>query len=124
MGYCSNKWMSDYTYSGITTRVAAVNGVAMIYTPDYALARWRIMLVHERGPRWGIPIPDEAPAEGDAESATIYDATGTELTQVTVYRTDIADMPAAMYMVPEPQVGWYAVSVAGAAPLPFAAQTK
>ncbi len=124
MGYCSNKWMSDYTYSGITTRVAAVNGVAMIYTPDYALARWRIMLVDERGPRWGIPIPDEAPAEGDAESATIYDATGTELTQVTVYRTDIADMPAAMYMVPEPQVGWYAVSVAGAAPLPFAAQTK
>jgi hypothetical protein len=124
MGYCSNKWMSDYTYAGITTRVAAVNGVAMIYTPDYALARWRIMLVDERGPRWGIPIPDEAPAEGDAESATIYDATGTELTHVTVYRTDIADMPAAMYMVPEPQAGWYAVSVAGATPLPFAAQTK
>jgi hypothetical protein len=124
MGYCNNKWMSDYTYSGITTRVAAVNGVAMVYTPAYALARWRIMLVDERGPRWGIPITDEAPAEGDAESATIYDATGTEMTSVTVYRTDIADMPAAMYMVPEPQPGWYAVAVAGTPPLPFAALTK
>jgi hypothetical protein len=124
MGYCSNKWMSDYTYTGISTRVAAVNGVAMVYTPDYALARWRIMLVDERGPRWGIPITDEAPAEGDPESAEIYDATGAELTSVTVYRTEIADMPAAMYMVPEPQPGWYAVAVTGRAPLPFAAQTK
>jgi hypothetical protein len=124
MGYCSNKWMSDYTYTGIITRVAAVNGVAMVYTPDYALARWQIMLVDERGPRWGIPITDETPAEGDPESATIYDATGAELTSVTVYRTDIADMPAAMYMVPEPQPGWYAVSVPGAAPLPFAALTR
>ncbi|HEX7500099.1 MAG TPA: M66 family metalloprotease [Polyangia bacterium] len=124
MGYCSSKRMSDYTYGGITSRVATVNGVAMVYTPNYALARWRIMLIDERGPRWGIPITDEAPAEGDAESATIYDATGTELTHVTVYRTDIADMPASMYMVPEPQTGWYAVSAAGAPPLPFAAQTK
>ena len=124
MGYCNSKWMSDYTYSGIATRVAAVNGVALVYTPAYALARWRIMLVDPRGPRWGIPIPDEAPAEGDPESATIYDGTGAELTEVTVYRTAIADaMPASMYMVPEPQPGWYAVAVAGAPPLPFAAPT-
>jgi len=123
MGYCSNKWMSDYTYSGITTRVAAVNGVTMVYTPDYALARWRVLLVDERGPRWGIPITDKIPAEGDPEPATIFDSTGAELTSVTVYRTDIADQPASMYMVPEPQPGWYAVAVAGAPPLPFAAPT-
>jgi len=124
MGYCNNKWMSDYTYSGITTRVAAVNGVAMVYTPDYALARWRVLLVDARGPRWGIPITDEIPAEGDPESATIFDSTGAELTTVAAYRTDIADYPASMYMVPEPQPGWYAVAIAGAPPLPFAAPTR
>jgi len=124
MGYCSNKWMSDYTYNGITTRVSAVNGVADVYTPAYALARWRILLADERGPRWGIPIADEVPAEGDPEPATIYDHTGAELTNVTVYRTAIGDLEASMYMVPEPQPGWYAVAVAGAPPLPFAAMTK
>ncbi len=124
MGYCNNKWMSDYTYSGIGTRVAAVNGVALVYTPAYALARWRILLVDERGPRWGIPVTHDAPAEGEAESATIYDATGAALASVTVYRTDIADVSASMYMVPEPQPSWYAVSVAGEPPLPFAARTK
>jgi hypothetical protein len=120
MGYCSNKWMSDYTYSGITTRVAAVNGVAMVYTPDYALAQWRVLLVDERGQRWGIPITDKIPAEGDPEQATVLDRTGAGLTSVTVYRTDIADQPGSMYMVPEPQPGWYAVAITGAPPLPFA----
>jgi hypothetical protein len=116
--------MSDYTYDGITIRVAAVNGVADVYTPDYAVAQWRVLLVDERGPRWGIPITDEVPAEGDPEAATIYDTTGAELTSVTVYRTRIGDLEASMYMVPEPQPGWYAVAVAGAPPLPFAALTR
>ena len=25
MGYCNSKWISDYTYAGITDRVATVN---------------------------------------------------------------------------------------------------
>ena len=119
MGYCNSKWMSDYTYNGITTRVAAVNGMAMVYTPDYALSRWRILLVDERGPRWGIPVTDAAPAEGDPEAATIYDGAGAVLTQVTAYRTAIGDLDASMVMIPEPQPGWYAVSVGGAPPLQF-----
>jgi hypothetical protein len=123
MGYCSTQWMSDYTYGAITTRVAAVNGVAMIYTPADALSRWRVMLVdQQRGPRWAAPITDEIAAEGEPESATIYDATGAVLASITVYRTDIADVPSSMYMVPEPQPSWYAISVAGGPPLPFAAQ--
>jgi hypothetical protein len=120
MGYCSTQWVSDYTYGGIATRVATVNGVTMIYTPAYALSRWRIMLVGQHGPRWAAPITEEIAAEGDPEPATIYDSTGAALADVTVYRTAIADSPTSMYMVPEPQPGWYAVAVAGAPPLPFA----
>ncbi len=121
MGYCNNQWMSDYTYQGILTRVAAVNGTSMEYTPPQALARWWILYVDEQGARWGIPYTDEVPALGAPETATIYDDTGAFLADVTVYRTAIGDVNASMYMVPEPQPGWYAIQVAGAAALPFSA---
>jgi hypothetical protein len=124
MGYCSNQWMSDYTYSGITTRVAAVDGAAMVYTPADEISRWRVLLVDERGPRWGIPIDDEVAADGIPETATVYDGTGAALTSVTVYRTEIGDSSASMVMVPEPQPNWYAVAVAGAQPLPFAKASR
>ena len=119
MGYCSSKWISDYTYKAFVTRMAAVNGVAMVYTPPDALSRWRVLLTDDRGPRWGIPITDEAPGEGDVEAATIYDITGVAVTSVAVYRTKIADIGGSMVMVPEPQPGWYAVAVAGAPAIAF-----
>jgi len=120
MGYCNSKWISDYTYAGLTTRMSAVNGVTMVYTPsDTVVSRWRILLVDERGPRWGIPITDEVPAEGEVEAATIYDASGAALTSVPVYRTAIGDIDGSMFMVPEPQEGWYAVAVAGSPAVPF-----
>ena len=111
MGYCNNQWISDYTYEGLATRVAAVNGVTMIYTPAAAAARWRILLADDRGPRWGIPITDEVAPEGVAETATIYDSTGAVLTTVVVYRTEISEGFGSMLMVPEPQPGWYLPSL-------------
>ncbi|MBN2576741.1 MAG: hypothetical protein JXP73_19410 [Deltaproteobacteria bacterium] len=119
MGYCSNQWISDYTYEGLATRVAAVNGVTMIYTPATALSRWRILLADDRGPRWGIPIAEEVAPEGEPETATIYDSTGLALTTVVVYRTEISDGFGSMLMVPEPQPGWHAVAVPGAPALAF-----
>ena len=121
MGYCANQWMSDYTYKGIATRVAAVNGVALMDTLSLVVARWRILYVDARGPRWGIAREDELPATGEPESAVVYGPTGAVLGPVEVYRTDIADSDIRMFMVPEPEAGWYAVSIAGSAPLPFAA---
>jgi len=120
MGYCNNQWVSDYTYEGLATRVAAVNGVTRIYTPDSALSRWRILLADPRGPRWGIPIDEPVPAEGEPESAIIYDDAGTAITDIVVYRTEMSDGFGNMFMVPEPQPGWYSVAVAGAPALPFA----
>ena len=121
MGYCSTQWMSDYTYAGITTRVAAVNGgSAHLMLPETS-SKWRVLLLDARGPRWGVPIEDEVAAEGEPETATIYDNTGGVLTQVVVYRTEIGDIPASMVWVPEPKPDWYAVEVTGAVPHPFAA---
>ena len=118
MGYCSNKWVSDYTYSAFATRVAAVNGVTMIYTPAYALSTWRVLLLGAGGARWGRPITQPSPGEGEPEQAVIYDRAGIPLTSITVYRTAISD-GGSMVMVPEPQSGWHAVAVAGAPSVPF-----
>jgi hypothetical protein len=121
MGYCSNKWMSDYTYNAISDRVASLNGKAlMLFSPD-ALNRWRVLLVDGQGPRWGIPIDQESLAEGTPEQATVYDQTGAAVDTITVYRTEIGDVDAASIMVPEPKPDWYAVQVTGAPPHPFAA---
>jgi hypothetical protein len=119
MGYCDNPWISDYTYGAIATRVAAVNGLATARVSVGAPARWRILLVDQRGPHWGNPIQNEVIAEGDPESATIYDGAGGALGTVVVYRTQIGDVDASMVMVPEPAPGWYTVAVAGAPPLAF-----
>ena len=121
MGYCNNQWVSDYTYAGITTRVAAVNGVTTHALLAETISKWRVLLLDPSGPRWGVPIEQEVAAEGEPETATIYDNTGAVLTTVVVYRTEIGDSSASMVWVPEPKPDWYAVEVAGAPPHPFAA---
>jgi hypothetical protein len=113
--------MSDYTYAGITTRVQAVNGVATHALLAETLSKWRVLLIDERGPRWGVPIENEVAPEGEPEMATIYGNTGAILTSVEVYRTEIGDISASMVWVPEPKPDWYAVEVIGAPPHPFAA---
>lgn len=120
MSYCTNQWMSDYTYGAIVTRVAAVNGVAMVHVPPQSLSRWRILLLDDKGPRWGIPITDETPPEGEAELATAQDAAGNTVANVVVYRTLIADMEASMIMIPEPRPGWSSIAVAGTPAISFA----
>jgi len=121
MSYCSPVWISDYNYSALLTRVASVNGVTNVLSVNVEMAKWRMLLLDERGPRWGIPVDEPAPAEGQAEVATVYDGTGSVLTSVRVYRTEISDIGGAVYMVPEPKDSWYAIAVDGAVPLPFAA---
>jgi hypothetical protein len=123
MGYCNNQWVSDYTYAGITTRVAAVNGqpAAMVLALPQTLSKWRVLLLDAKGPRWGVPIEQEVAPEGEPETATIYDNTGAVLTSAVVYRTEIGDVPSSMVWVPEPKPDWYAVAVTGAPPHPFAA---
>jgi hypothetical protein len=121
MSYCSPVWISDYNYKALVARVAAVNGVANVLTVHAEMAKWRVLLLDDRGPRWGIPLDEAAPAEGQPETATVYGSAGEELTSVSVYRTEVGDMSAAMYMVPEPKDNWYAIAVGDAVPLPFAA---
>jgi hypothetical protein len=121
MGYCSNQWTSDYTYRGLFDRVVYLNANYSEYVAPSALDRWRVLLLDKDGPRWGLPIQEPSLPTGTAEIARVYDATGTEIGPITVYRNEIADIEAAMVMVPEPEPSWYAVEVTGWRPHPFAA---
>jgi len=56
--------------------VAAVNGVTMVYTPNDALSTWRVLLLGDGGARWGRPITQPSPGEGEPEQAVIHDRAG------------------------------------------------
>jgi hypothetical protein len=119
MGYCSNVWLSEYTYGGITDRVALVNGNTTQALNTTPLKTWRVLLLGSKGPRWGMPITRPSLPEGKAVTANILDAKGALLTQVDVYRTEVSDSGSAVAMVPEPKAGWSAIQVPGAAALAF-----
>ncbi|HET7542729.1 MAG TPA: zinc-dependent metalloprotease family protein [Polyangiaceae bacterium] len=121
MGYCSNVWLSEYTYGGLTDRVALVNGNKSQVLNAAALQTFRVLLLGgQKGPRWGIPITTPSLPEGTPVSARVFDDAGNFLQETTVYRTEISDSGAASIMVPEPQPGWSAIDVAGSGALPFA----
>jgi hypothetical protein len=115
MGYCNNKWLSDYTYDAILNRVATVNGVqsASTYIPHELVRPWNVLILDEGIPTWGAPIDTpEAPA-GEPEPAEILDELGRVIALETVYRTEISDIGAASFEVPQPQPGWHAVRILG-----------
>jgi hypothetical protein len=121
MGYCNNKWISDYTYAGLTERIRLVNSAAMIHTSQAALGRWWIMDIDSKGARFGLVLEQEAVGEGEPEQALVYGVGGQVLTSVTVYRSMMSNGRGSMVMVPAPSPGWDAIVVAGAPPLSFAA---
>ena len=120
MGYCNNKWISDYTYDGILTRVAAVNGAPMnVVVPPELVHPWRVLLLDSRGARWGTPIDRAIAPAGQAELADVLDAKGARLTSVNVYRTEIADIDAFSFEVPPPEPGWASIQVKGGPALSY-----
>jgi hypothetical protein len=121
MGYCSDKWISDYTYQAFLQRIRSVNGAqASQVLPPERVKAWRVLLLDARGARWGHPYAKPRVARGNPEAAEVYDASGTPLALVTVYRSDIADMDAYSFEVPPPERGWHSVRVNGAPLLAFA----
>jgi hypothetical protein len=120
MGYCNNKWISDYTYDGLVSRTAAVNGTMNVYVNPDVLDRWRILLLDAAGPRWGIPVPDLEPPAGTPEVAEMLDADGDLIDYSIVYRTEVSDIDAASIMVPSPRNGWVSVRISGHRALKFA----
>ncbi|HMJ14000.1 MAG TPA: M66 family metalloprotease, partial [Polyangiaceae bacterium] len=121
MGYCNNKWISDYTYKAITQRVATVNGALSVIEDSALIANWQVMLIEPPASRWGLPFETPATPFGQAEAADVLDTSGNVVQQITVYRTEASDIGSFTVLVPPAQSSWHAVRVNGAAPLTFSA---
>ncbi len=121
MSYCTPQWASDYTYEAFLKHVAAVNGVtaASEVTAAEAEQPWRVMLLSDQGARWGIPIPDPEPPEGEPKTARIYDASGAWIQDVTVYYISMSLPGSYTVLVPEPEPGWSSVRLEGGQELAF-----
>lgn len=119
MGYCNNKWMSDYTYDGIMNRVAMVSTSASELFSADTTQPWDVLLLDADGPRWGVSIDEPVAPAGDPETAEILDATGSVIAVETVYRTEISDIGAHSFEVPQPQPGWHSIRVRGAPSLAY-----
>lgn len=120
MGYCNNVWLSEYTYGGITDRVALVNGNKDEVFSALTLQPWRVLIVGgSKGIRWGMPISKPSTAEGAPVTARALDAAGNLVEEITVYRTEMSDSGAASILVPEPKPGWSAVQVPGSSAIAF-----
>ena len=117
MGYCSNVWLSEYTYGAIMDRLAQVNGNQIQVQSAAALQTFRVLLVGgslgQKSARWGVPITTPSLPEGTAVSARVLDSAGNLLEEITVYRTEMGDSGAASIMVPEPKSAWSAIDVMG-----------
>lgn len=121
MGYCNSKWISDYTYNGLTDRVAAVNAAFEQYVAEDQLASYRVLLLDSEGPRWSFPITTPTLPFGEGLSADVLDAAGATLTKITVHRTEIGDnQNSYIVLVPEPKSGWTKLRIAGWPAIDFA----
>jgi hypothetical protein len=109
MAYCTPTWVSDYVYKELADRIIALSGARMVFGPA---STWRVVLENQGKLRWGIPVTTPMPAEGAATAASVLDAQGMTIVQVTVYRTRTS-IGGASYLVPDPQPGWAAIDIGG-----------
>jgi hypothetical protein len=122
MGYCRPYWISDYTYNALTARVSALNATFFELPSTTEQMAWRVLLLDDQGPRWGLPFSRPEAPYGQPEELAVLNAQGVFIQYVTGYRTPISvPQGAAMLLVPEPEDGWYAIQATGWPPVAFAA---
>jgi hypothetical protein len=79
MSYCSPVWVSDYTFDGLFTRIAYVNGLAarrfsrVNETPKRART---LVLKPDGSVRWGRERTTRTPFDASAEKVELLDAAG------------------------------------------------
>jgi len=120
MGYCSSKWISDYTYDGILNRLAMVNSAQDVYVAPEALSTFRVLLLDAKGPRWGAPITEPSLPSGEPVLAEGLDAQGNFLGYLDAYITEISDIDAWSVQIREPDARAVLVRIAGYPAIAFA----
>jgi len=104
MGYCSPNWVSDHTYELLRAFIALMGQKrALFQASNQRLSRYRTLIVGDaRAPRWGRSRSMRAKPAGRRELATVYDAAGSTMANLEVFRQRSSEGDVEAIYVPEP----------------------
>jgi len=102
MTYCVPVWISDYTWSGIFSRISYVNGLAQkrVATNGAAAPRSRILALAAGGLHWGRERTSASAAEGELAELELLDARGALLDVLSVPFARFDHLPGGFLSVP------------------------
>jgi hypothetical protein len=121
MGYCPEKWVSDYNYNNFMERIQTLNMTFAVINTN-PVDTWDVIVVSTFGMSWGVPPARPVAAQGIPEAARILDASGNEIAQVTVYRMLMDHLNGSAVTVPTAEPGWHAIQLQGELPLVYGAK--
>jgi hypothetical protein len=101
MGYCSNQWISDYTYRGILDYRLSPAGQIGPTTASAASAAEGALLIWGRitrgaivlEPAFDVDAPATAPSSGGAHTVRGFDAAGAQIFSLNFAGEAVADQP-------------------------------
>ena len=102
MTYCVPVWISDYTWSGIFSRISYVNGLVQkrVATDSAARARFRTLSLGTHGLHWGSERTPASPPEGEPAELELLDAAGAVLEVLTVPFARFDHVSGGFFSVP------------------------
>jgi hypothetical protein len=102
MTYCVPVWISDYTWSGIFSRISYVNGLVQkrVVTNGAAPARFRTLALGPSGLHWGRERTPATPPEGEPVDLELLDASGAVLAVTSVPFARFDHLPGGFLSVP------------------------
>lgn len=121
MGYCYPKWISDYTYNALFTRISYVSKPKQMVQLSDAPIRYRFINIDRAGKlRWGRTTITRSAPTSDPTTVTYEAADGTRQS-VTGHYYPYGEGSGGYLVVPEPTLPAVTVAIT---PLPGAVETK
>lgn len=105
MGYCGNKWTSDYTYLAMMSRMQEVNNPqgGMWITQPAPMAEWHhIDWSPTKEPAWGPITTEQDPSTGKWATARHLDSKGAVINQMEVPYVQLAHEDKRSVVLPKP----------------------
>ncbi len=99
MGYCSQTWVSDYTYSALFTRIQQLNQAASAYIYNARPTSWRQAFLDVGGElRWGDLVVRTTPPAGETIDVTVGSGLRAHHVQASFY--GLSHLPGGMLLLP------------------------
>lgn len=117
LGYCSQRWISDYSYRALFESQARIGAPAP--PSSNPKGGFRVIVNGPTGMAWADASSESVQAIGSPETAHVLDTNGAVIASVTVYLSRMSDGVGFSAMVPEPKPAWHDIVLRGGHSLPF-----